>query len=428
MGTVTPTVVPGEGYVRVEVNWTDFTHTRRVWIDRLAGGVSTRLRDGDYAWLSAGVAVAYDHEMPLDTPVQYRSSIPLNYNGDFESGVLEWLDTTSQGTIGTVTQSLDYAVVGNASAKLVQNGSNATVKAVSEYIPATAGASYAITGRLMLSDYWTGGVGVQIQWYNGTTYLSSVGAFNDLTPFPGVFGTYGFSATAPATTTNMRLVFGMAGTPPTDLALYADEVYASTGSGTTTVTSSAVTVPSNGTGWWMDPLHPATKIALQVDLDQLAGCAVPTGVAYLGVGPEKSLAADGAAMAIQGSPYSVVTYGVRKAPKSSMRVATATLADLARVRALHATGAPLLLLMNGDYGEPQQYQLHGDVGEARIHGDQRQQWRLVASEFQETLPPVGPAEGTARTRYVDITKYATFAAATAAGVTWLDVLRGNTTT
>jgi hypothetical protein len=41
------------------------------------------------------------------------------------------------------------------------------------------------------------------------------------------------------------------------------------------------------------------------------------------------------------------------------------------------------------------------------------------------LPPVGTPEGTLRTRYVDLTKYATFAAATSAGATWLDAVRGN---
>jgi hypothetical protein len=62
-----------------------------------------------------------------------------------------------------------------------------------------------------------------------------------------------------------------------------------------------------------------------------------------------------------------------------------------------------------------------------VNGDQRVLWRLLASEFSEVLAPVGPAEGTLRTRYVDLTKYVTYAAATSAAVTWLDALRGNLT-
>lgn len=428
MGSVTPTVVPVEGYVRVEVNWQDFTHNRRVWIYRSinGNGVDTLLRDGSYGWLSNGIAVAYDHEAPLDTPMTYKSTIPLNWNGDFETGVLEWQDTSNGGTAGgTVTQSFDYWVPGTGAAalKLTPNGSTAIVKAVSEFIPATAAQSYTLTGRIMLSDYWTGGVGVQIQWYNGATPLTTVGALNDVTPFPGVFGTYGFSATAPATTTQMRLVVGFQGTPPSTIALYADEVYASTTG--TTVQSSTVVVPSDSSGWWTDPLHPATKVRLLIDLKQLLACGAPAGVAYLGVGPDKTRPADAVSMAVEGAPYPVATWGLRKAPKSNMRVATPTLADLARVTALHASGAPLLLSMNAQYGESLQYQLFGDLTEGRINGDQREQWKIIYGDFSETLPSIGTPEGTLRTRYVDLTKYATFGAATAASVTWLDALRGN---
>jgi hypothetical protein len=427
MGSVTPTVVPGEGYVRVEVNWSDFAHARRAWIWRTVNGVDTLLRDGDYIWLSAGQAVAFDHEAPLDTPLSYKSSIPLNYNGDFESGVLEWLDPANNGTTGgTVTQSFDYWTSGAASLKLAPTGAASLARASSEFTPATAGTSYTATAKIMLSDYWAGGVGVQILWFNGTTFLSSSGAFDDVNPFPGVFGTYGFTATAPATTTQMKVAVGVQGTPPSTLALYADEVFLTTAAGT--ATSSTVSVPSSSCGWWTDPLHPATKVRLDIDLRQLLACNAPAGIAYLGVGPDKTRDADGSVMAVEGGHYPVASWGQRKAPKSTMRVATPTLADLAKVRALHLPGAPVLLSINAMYGEHQQYQMFSDLTEGRINGDQREQWRVVYGDFSEVQAPVGTPEGTLRTRYMDLTKYATFAAAASAGVTWLDALRGNLAT
>jgi hypothetical protein len=428
MGSVTPTVIPGDGYVRVEVNWQDFTHNRRAWIYRTVGGVDTKLRDGDYVWLSNGIAVAYDHEMPLDTSVSYKSSIPLNYNGDFESGVLEWLDTTSSGTVGTVTQSFDYWVPGTgaASLRLVPDGASSAAKAASEYFPVTVGTSYTFNAQMLLNTYWTGGIRVQIQWYNGTSLLSSSAGTDDFTPFPGVWSSYTATGTAPATATQARVAFVITGTPPSTLVLYGDEAYATTAAAT--VSSGPVVVPSDSSGWWTDPLHPATKIKLLIDLKQQQACAAPPGVAYLGVGPEKTRPADGATLAVEGAEYPVATWAVRKAPRSAMRVGLSNTADLARVKALHASGAPLLLSMNAQYGEPQQYQLFGDVIEGRLHGDQREQWRLVYGEFSETLAPIGPPEGTLKTRYVDLTKYATFAAATAAGATWLDALRGNLAT
>lgn len=423
MGSVTPTVIPGDGYVRVEANWQDFAHARHAWIYRSLGGVDTKLRDGDYAWLSNGVAVAFDHEAPLDTPVTYKSTIALNYNGDFETGVTEWQDTTNSGTIGTVAQSTDYFVpgTGNASARLTPSGASAS-KAVSEFIPATAGTTYTFTAQMMLASYWTGGIRVQIQWFNGTTPLTTSQGTDDFTPFPGAWSTYSVTAAAPATTTQCKIAAVITGTPPSTTLLYLDEAYLSTAAGT--VSSSAVIVPSSGGGWWTDPLHPATKIKLQIDLSP-ANCLAFTGVAYLGVGPDKTRRADGAAFDLNNAAYPVGAFAVRKAPRSTMRTATPSLTDLARVQALYASGAPLLLQLDARYGESDQYQLHGDVTEGRINGDQREQWRIIASEFTEVLPSVGPAEGTLRTRYVDLSKYTTFSAATSAAVTWLDALRGN---
>jgi hypothetical protein len=423
VGSVTPTLVADQGYVRVEVNWTDFAHNRRVWIYRTVGGVDTKLRDGDYAWLSGGLAVAYDHEAPLDVPITYKSAIPLNWNGDMEAGVLEWQDTTNNGTVGTVTQNTDFYVAGTgaASAQLAPTGAAAISKAVSEFIPATVGTSYTFNARLMLLSYWTAGIGVQIQWYNGTTLLSTSGTLADVTPFPGVWGSYSVTATAPATTTQMKLVAGIQGTPPATQLLLVDEAYATTAAAT--VTSSTVVVPSAGGGWWTDPLHPATKVRLVIDLPASA-CAGTSGVAYLGVG-DVSRPADSQAMEINDAEYPVAAFQRRKSGRQATAVGVSTLADRDRVVALHATGAPLLLQINGQYGEADTYQLHGDTAERRINGDQTVAWRIMSSEFVRVLPPVGPAEGTLRARYADLTKYATFAAATSAGATWLDVVRGN---
>jgi hypothetical protein len=223
----------------------------------------------------------------------------------------------------------------------------------------------------------------------------------------------------------VRIAFGMLNTNTGGTPLYADEVYLTRAA--TTVTSAPVVVPSNGGGWWTDPLHPATKVRLQVDLQLIGCCAPPAGVAYLGVGEEK-FPADSVAMEINDAVLPMATWQRRKGGRQEMRVGTASLTDLARVKALHAPGAPLLLQINSAYGEADAYQLHGDLSVPRINGDQKVPWRIVSSEFIKVAAPVGPAEGTYRTRYVDLAKYPTFAAATAAGVTWLDALRGNLAT
>lgn len=407
MGTVTPVVVAGEGYVRVEVDWRDFPHTRKCWIYRRVAGVRTTLREGSAVRLSGGVAVAFDHEMPYDVPVEYSSVMALNYNGDFEDGVSEWLDTTNSGTVGTVTQSKSYYVVGEgvASARLVPNGSSAEAQAVSEFIPATVGATYTLTGRIMLSDYWGGGVGVRIHWFNGTSLISTVGAYNDLAPIPGFWGSYGFSAVAPATTTQMKIMFGAQGTPPDTLNIYGDEMYATTSG--STATAAPVIVPSDGVGWWVDPLHPATKTRLIMNL-QAIDCVPESAIGLVGLGPE-SFPGDEEALPINNLALPIGAWQVRKGGQQSIQVATVTLADLAQLKALHATGAPLLLQLPAEYGEAPAYQLHGDLDVARLAPDHRHPWRLARSSFAKVLAPVGPPEGTYGSRYVDFTELTTFA-------------------
>lgn len=425
MASITPTVVPGDGYVRVEVNFQDFPHARRVNIWRSVGGVDTLLRDGSAAWLSNGIAVAFDHEAPLDTPLIYKATAALNYNPTFEDGVTEWTDATNSGTVGTATQSYDYYQEGNASLKLAPSGA-AISRAVSEFIPATAGTSYTASAWLMVSDYWTAGIGVQIHWFNGTTFLSTSGTLSNITPAPGVFELHTLTATAPATTTQAKLVAAIQGSPPSTgpLRFYVDEAYLSTPLASIT-TATPVTVPSTGGGWWTDPLHPATKVRLQVDLTfSPTGCSTGGGIAYLGVS-EETFAADTAMLDINDAQYPVGVWNRRKAGRQTIRVGTETLADLARVNALLAPGAPVLLQLNAAYGEADAYQLLGDATVNRINGDQRVQVRIVDTPFGKVRAPYGPAEGTLKTRYVDITKYTTFAAATTAGATWLDVLRGN---
>lgn len=407
MGTVTPVVVPGEGYVRVEVDWTSHPHTHKCWAYRIVGGVRTMLRDGNAIPLSGGIAVLFDHEMPYDVPIAYRSVIALNANGDFEDGVSEWLDTTNSGTIGAVTQSKAYYVPGEgvASAQLVPSGLTATVQAVSEFIPATAGVSYTVTGRVMLSDYWTGGVGVRLAFYNGVSLLSTVGAYNDVVPAPGEFGTYGFAATAPATTTQMRVMFGAQGTPPSTLRLYGDEVYVTTSG--TQVTAADVVVPSDGAGWWLDPLHPATKIKLRMDL-QIAGCVPSSAVGLLSLSAEV-FPADEEDLPVNNATLSIGAWQVRKGGQQTLQVVTVTMTDLAQLKALYSSGAPLLLQFPAAYGEAPAYGLHGELEINRLTADLRRPWRVGRSSFVKVIPPVGPPEGTWRTRYMDFTLLSTFA-------------------
>jgi hypothetical protein len=565
MGTVTATLASAEGYVRVEADWRDFPAARKCWIYRVVNGVATVLRDGDGVPLSGGIAVAFDHEAPLDTSVSYRSSIALNRNGDMETGVTEWTDSSNSGTTGTVVQSFDYYAAGRASAKLtrltgstakaasemisipvsasnanpffetnaanwsgvngagvsrdtgvvhsgtgsllvIPDGVTAVPQAQSEEVAVVAGQSYTysawlrvssggsasrdvgiawynaahgflssntttltpaatvwtqygptavtapagaafarlittgpgvlaaantwrldeailydpaaakrytLAGRLMVPDFWAGGIGVQLQFYSGTTLVSTVGALNDFTPAPGDWGTYGFTTADPATADGVRLVFGIDGSPTTTFPVYADEMYLTRTDGTTTANSGAVTVPSSGGGWWTDPLHPATKVRLLHDL-RSALCSPPAGVVLVGQSG-RSRPADSASLEVNDAKYPVGAFNRRKSARQSIVVGTMTAADQAAVEALHDSGAPLFLQLDPRQQYADAYGLCGDLAVEPLAGNWEKPWRVISTPYVEQAAPVGPAEGTLKTRYQDFTKYATFADVMAGG-------------
>lgn len=407
MSTITPTVLAPEGYVRIEINYSDVANARRARIWRQVAGVRTLLRDAAPAVLSAGIAVAFDHEAPLDVPLTYVAISPLNKNADFETTVTEWTDSTNNGTIGTVTQSRDYYVpeTGLASLKLTTTAAVATSKAVSEIVPiSTTPATYTILGRLMLADYWTGGIGVQLQWYTGTTLVGTVGAANDFTPFPGDWGSYGFSATSPAGADGVRLVAAITGTPPVGTAMYVDDMYLTLSS--STVTAAEVVLPSAGMGWWTDPLHPATKVRLVVDL-RSSDCLPQSSVIYLG-SADRVLGADSSTTEVNDSPYPIAAYARRKSGSRAIGVGTMTPLDRDQLELLHYWGGQLFLQLPQQYREADRYTLCGDVQFAPLPGDQRKPWRVSTTPYREVEAPIGPAEGTWNTRYVDLDRYPTF--------------------
>jgi hypothetical protein len=423
MGSITPFLDNSRGQVRLELDWTSQAHSTKASIYRVVGGVASLIREGDLCLLSNGRACVYDTEAPLDTVMRYRTVAPINANGDFQDTVEEWLDTTNTGTIGSVTQSTDYFVPGRATASLRLSqtaiGSQATVRAVSEFMPATVGTSYTATAQLLIAANWVGGIGVQIFWYAGTSFISSTGALDNLWPAAGVWEADTVTGTAPATTTQMRIVVGMTGTPYPGLALYAGEVYVTEAA--STVESADVILLGQGAGWWKDPLHPALNLRVQMDLD--IACPVAPGLGFVGLG-DRTRPPDATLLEIPDSAEGVSVWAKRKAKRSSLRIASSTFSDAEAVAALHSYGGPLLFQLPPEYGEPDFYAQYSELTSGRIATDQRVTVQVHAASYVVLRAPVGAAEGVLGTRYSDLLRFTTYAQATAASVTWLDALQG----
>lgn len=433
MASITPFLIAGRGYVRLELDFTTPASNSleaKVW--RLVNGTLTLIRDGAPALMSHSKAVIYDTEMPLDTPLTYRAFMPLNLDGGFESNIDGWdlthnTENASGGGWSTATRSTDYYVpgTGSASIKAVPVGTVTGLILVSEEVAVAAGTSMMATGNIMVNKAYSAGVGIHIRWYTAAhAFISTSGSADDLWPSPGEWGSYSITATAPATTAFARVGIVVAGTPDSTMAFYGDEMYASV-AGSTVDSTQVIFESGDNTGWWTDPLHPATMIRLMIDL-RAAACA-STGMAFLGTG-DRQRPADSSVLEIPDAERGAPIYATRKAIRSSVTVAALSAADGDRLAALHASGAPVLLQLPAKYLEASRYGLYADTNDGRIAGDMRVPIRAFQASYVDVGPPVGPAEGVLGARYVDLDLFGTFAAATAASKTWIDALQGELST
>lgn len=427
MGSIVATAQPEKGRVRLDIDWTSHPSPRCKVYRIVNGGTPTLIREGMPCVLSHSKATIYDTEGPLDQPTSYRTTVQLNANGDMELGVEEWQSAATFG--GTVTQSKDFYAAGNASLKFVSDASFANPQIMSEMFPVVVGTSYTATASLMSTSSWAGGVGLVTSWYtSGLAFLSNSGTAGNLWPVPGVFETYTNTGTAPATAAFARIMLLVTGSPPTGQTFYVDEAYATTPLGT--VDSAVVTLPSSSGGWWKDPLHPATMVRV---LDQetayrsIVACGTYQGVALVGAS-RPSRPNDSAILEVPGQSQGVAVYGHRKASRRTVQVVSGRFADGDALRLLHDSGAPLLLQLPAAYGVPEQYMLCGSLDSTALGADMQRQMEVHQTQVVHCQPDPGPNEGVLGTRYQDLRKSGaptTFAAATAASLTWLDALKGN---
>lgn len=434
MGTITATAQQDKGRVRLDIDWTSHPSPRCRVFRCFPGAIPPApvlIREGAPCVLSNNKATIYDWEGPLDTPTYYQAVVQLNDNADMEASVEEWQSTNTTG--GVATQSDDYFYAGSASLKFTPTGSAAAPQVLSEQFAVTVGTSYTATAQLLAAATWTGGIGIIINWYtSGLVYLSTTGSASDLWPTVGDWESYTVTGTAPATAAFARFGFLLAGTPPAANVFYIDEAYATTPLGTIDTSATPIVLASAAGGWWKDPLRPATAVKLLDDLTSVYykfpyGELVESGLAIVGVS-RPNHPADAALLEVPSQALGIGSFSTRKGARRSVQVASGTFADADALRSLHAGGAPLLLQLPARFGIPEEYSLCADLDSTALGPDMNRQFQIHTVQATHVASPAGPAEGVAGCRYADLrVKGAklTYAAATSAGYTWLDALKGN---
>lgn len=448
MPTVTATPVPAAGYVRVVVDCADTPTAKGVILKRyptgsdltvvapaaVRGTLPLASYNGSkqakaYVKLSAGWAVYYDYEAPFGVSLTYAietdadtvATVGANLIGNpsFTTDAAGWTayNANSGAPARTVATFTGWPPSGPASG-LASCTTAGTFGAMYGNVPVTAGLKYGASVWALVST--ARNVTVLIDWlttagaYISTTSGATVGATANTPTLLTAAGT------APATATKanvyVQVLSGAVGN-----ALYVDSARLSqVTDATVPATSAAVTLaPAAGVGWLKDPQRPELNVKLICNTVSLPDptCDTGVGVYFIGVAGKK-FAADAKNMDVPGAARGSTAYSIRKDATSTLKVVTRAVPDRDALKALLASGAPLLLQLPAEYDEPDQYIQVGEAAEDRLHADQRVPWRGFTLPYTVEDAPVGQARGPVGARYRDLSQYSTWTALKATGKTY----------
>jgi hypothetical protein len=221
----------------------------------------------------------------------------------------------------------------------------------------------------------------------------------------------------------------------TEMPLNTPLLYRAITNGTgPTATTGPVTVTSDGS-WLKDPGRPWANIHL---LDCVMSLPVPgcppaftePAISLVGDGlATETYAADASLFPILNSAHPADVYALRKDAATAWRVISHTLTALNTLRDFYSAGGPIFLQLDPVYGWPDRYYQPGAVDVSRLTRDLTRPQRFWDVPLVSVDAPGGPAQGTCEANWCIIdSTYATYAALTATGLTWGDVIEGDATT
>ena len=426
MSTITATADSTKAHVRLDLDFSDidapYAYVLRV--DALTGattavrghGSSTTIAGLPHTPMQAGYkAVLYDTEAPLDQAFYYTASAPsvtLNATSSFGGAYSEpWYATSP--AVFVDARSLR---TGTPYLAIVADGA-ATPTVRGDDIPATPGPSFTFTARMSCATSQSVAIGLLFRNAAGAVLSSPSTSVTVLTA-----ATYSTTQTAPANTVSVQPFIVMNGTPAagTILLVYTAAVTNAAGS----ATSGGVSVPSLGSNWLKDPLRPGNNIRVDFAFDPNPQCTPTEGVFFQSMDAHQR-GANSANFNVNNQAQPIVVSKQRSSITSTLTLVSRTFADRDRLNVALQPGSPLLFQVPAEYGVPMQYLSVGTTTEARVLPDHRFPIRVFQLPYVSVAAPGGPSQGTVGARWVDTcNRYATWAAVTAAGLTWTQVLDG----
>lgn len=380
-------------------------------------GSSTTIGGVAYAPMQAGYkAVLYDTEAPLDSAVYYTVSAPLvtlNANPDFSGSYTDpWYPTDAAVTIRP-TSSLS----GVTFLSFFTAGATATPTIRAEDIAATPGAAFTVTAAMSANVSQGVSVGISFRDAAGAI-LSSTSTAATVLAETIVTAT----ATAPANTVSVQAFMTMSGTPAATTVVSVNSITVVSAAGS--ATSGGALLASLGASQLKDPLRPGNNVRVDFTFDPDPLCIPAEGVFWQSLDVEQQ-GANSATFNINNQANPVVVSKVRSSVTSTLTLVSRTFADRDRLVALLEPGSPLLFQAPDEYGLPDRYLSVGADSIGRVLPDHRIPIRVFSLPHVVVDSPGGPMQGVVGARWQDTCNvYATWAAVTAAGLTWTQVLQG----
>jgi hypothetical protein len=188
--------------------------------------------------------------------------------------------------------------------------------------------------------------------------------------------------------------------------------------------SSEAILASGNDLWLKSPLHPWANQRVVLNIPQEPSCIPASAIFFMNmdveIRPNRT-----AAFVVNNRKNPISITRVRGGINSTLSLASRTFVDRDNVITLVEPGDPLFFQGPAQYGIPDQYMTVGDHSVSRLTPDHRQESRINTLPYIEVDRPAGLMDGVLGTRWIDLCdKYATFADATAAGLTWTGVLLG----
>lgn len=177
-------------------------------------------------------------------------------------------------------------------------------------------------------------------------------------------------------------------------------------------------LPSSNEFLLSAPLRPWADQRVVLDVPQEPECVTESAIFFQSMDAE-SRANRTNVGTINNRKNPVSMDRIRGGISSTLTLVTRRFIDRNQVITLNENGDPLMFRGSVGYAIPDQYLSVAEYKVSRLSSDTRRPWRVHQLPYVEVDRPAGLAEGILGNRWTDLCgTYATFGAATAAGLTW----------